>query len=347
MYFYIAFTTISSMIFSFFFTQLWVRYVFPTEFETITYLIGWYSLKAYTKMNMYVKKIKYHFFPITDTVNIHFISNGDEVLQLSNKDSDLSLITAYDFIFYEIDKENEPAYVVIKDKVTNESEINLEDIEKSNARFLAPHLLIDNSQMLIEFTKNFYVVNNKLFSRPFITWYMKTFNDYSIDNKDYSIQFFDNNMDFIEISSDQCVILGKDKYEIGNYVKEEASACETACEAQAEASACEAETDACEADGWVTDEEIDEEIDGEDADDEEIEEEIDEEIDGEDADDEEVEEELDYEEEEAQSACASACETVAAAAQEEAQSASEAEAHEETQSASEAEAAGQEKAKID
>lgn len=287
MYFYIAFSTISSMIFSFFFTQMWVRYVFPTEFETITYLIGWYSLKAYTKMNMYVKKIKYHFFPITDTVNIHFISNGEEVLQLSNKDSDLSLIKTYDFIFYEIDKENEPAYVVIKDKVTNESEINLEDIEKSNARFLAPHLLIDNSQMLIEFTKNFYVVNNKLFSRPFITWYMKTFHDYFIDNKDYSIQFFDNNMDFIEISSDQCVILGKDKYEIGNYVKEEA------CEADADA--CEA--DACEADGWVTDEdgEIDEE-DGED---------------GEDADDEEVEE-LDYEEEEAQSA--SACETEAEAA---------------------------------
>ena len=294
MYFYIAFSTISSMIFSFFFTQMWVRYVFPTEFETITYLIGWYSLKAYTKFNMYVKKIKYYFFPITDTVNIHFISNGEEVLQLSNKDSDLSLIKTYDFIFYEIEKENEPAYVVIKDKVTNESEINLEDIEKSNARFLAPHLLIDNSQMLIEFTKNFYVVNNKLFSRPFITWYMKTFHDYFIDNKDYSIQFFDNNMDFIEISSDQCVILGKDKYEIGNYVKEEA------CEAEADA--CEA--DACEADGWVTDEDGDAEIDEEDEEDGEDGE------DGEDADDEEVEE-LDYEEEEAQSA--SACETEAEA----------------------------------
>jgi hypothetical protein len=247
--------------------------VFPTEFETITYLIGWYSLKAYTKINMYVKKIKYHFFPITDTVNIHFISNGDEVLQLSNKDSDLSLITAYDFIFYEIEKENEPAYVVIKDKVTNESEINVEDIDKSNARFLAPHLLIDNSQMLIEFTKNFYVVNNKLFSRPFITWYMKTFNDYSIDNKDYSIQFFDNNMDFIEISSDQCVILGKDKYEISNYeiVKyereeedSEASARETDEEVEdetdEEASACEteAEASACE-----TDEEVEDETDKE------------------------------------------------------------------------------------
>jgi len=312
MYFYIAFSTISSMIFSFFFTQMWVRYVFPTEFETITYLIGWYSLKAYTKMNMYVKKIKYHFFPITDTVNIHFISNGDEVLQLSNKDSDLSLIQTYDFIFYEIDKENEPAYVVIKDKVTNESEIILEDIEKSNARFLAPHLLIDNSQMLIEFTKNFYVVNNKLFSRPFITWYMKTFHDYIIDNKDYSIQFFDNNMDFIEISSDQCVILGKDKYEIGNYVKEEACEADAdACEADGcEADACEAdgcEADACEADGWVTDE--DGEIDEEDEEDEEDGEDGE---DGEDADDEEVEE-LDYEEEEAQSAseaeaAANACE---------------------------------------
>jgi len=324
------------MIFSFFFTQLWVRYVFPTEFETITYLIGWYSLKAYTKMNMYVKKIKYHFFPITDTVNIHFISNGEEVLQLSNKDSDLSLITAYDFIFYEIDKENEPAYVVIKDKVTNESEINVEDIEKSNARFLAPHLLIDNSQMLIEFTKNFYVVNNKLFSRPFITWYMKTFNDYSIDNKDYSIQFFDNNMDFIEISSDQCVILGKDKYEIGNYVKEEASEADASEADASEVEACEVE--ACEveaeADGWVTDEEIDEEIDGEDADDEEV-------------------EELDYEEEEAQSASASEAEAQSAAGQEAAASACETVAQEaQSASASEAaEAAAQEesaeKAKIE
>jgi hypothetical protein len=198
---------------------------------------------------MYVKKIykiRHYFYDTKDsTVDIHFISNGEEVLKISNKDSDLCKIKTYDFIFYELDKEDEPNYMIVRDKISNEIG---EDIEKSNVRFLAPQLMIDDSLTLIEFTQNIYLVGNKLFSRPFIMWYMKTVKDYLVDDKEYSIRFFDNKMDFIQITSEQCIILGKDTYEIVKYERSEeaeSSACETdACETDAcETEACEPEAD--------------------------------------------------------------------------------------------------------
>ena len=113
---------------------------------------------------------------------------------------------------------------------------------------MAPQIIIDESTTLLDFTQNIYLINNKIFSRPFIKWYMDAFHNSFLDNnQEYSIQFFDNKMDFIKITSEQCVILGKDTYEIVNYERE--SACETdteACETDTES--CETDEEACETD---------------------------------------------------------------------------------------------------
>ena len=248
MYFFIALSTLSSILYTFLFLRQWDN----PDYETLKYIIGWYGLKAYTKVNMYVKKIykiKNYFYDRTDSsVDIHFISNGQEVLKISKSDSDLCKINTYDFIFYELDKEDEPKFMVIRDQISKELALNIEEIEKSNVRFLAPQIIIDKSNKLIDFTQNIYLINNKIFSRPFITWYMDAFHNYFLDNKqEYSIRFFDNKMDFIEMNSEQCVILGKDTYEIVKYERERA--CETdaeACETNEEA--CETDEEACETD---------------------------------------------------------------------------------------------------
>lgn len=231
MYFIIALSALSTILSSFiyvFITRQW----FKPEYDALKYIIGWYGLKTYTKINMYVKKIskiKHYFYNTTDDIiDIYIISNGYRVDTISNKNVDLSKIPTYDFICYEVNKEDETKYLIIRDKISNEK---VEDIEKSNVRFLAPQLFIDNSQTLIEFTQNIYLVNNKIFSRPFITWYMNAFHDTFVDDKqEYVIRFFDNKMDFIEINSEQCVILGKDTYEIVKYE----SSCETASETSSE-----------------------------------------------------------------------------------------------------------------
>jgi hypothetical protein len=284
MYYYIAVSTLSSILFTFLITRQW----FEPEYNSFKYIIGWYGLKTYTKMNKYVKKIykiKNYFYPMNDDIfDIHFISNGHEVVKISNKDIDLCKIKTYDFIFYEFYKEDEPKYMVIRDKASNEFSISVEDIEKSNVRFLAPQIIIDKVQTLIDFNQNIYLVNNKLFSRPFITWYMKSYHDILLENtQEYSIRFFDNNMDFIQINSEQCVILGKDTYEIVNYKKEETDAETDASETETDASetetdasetetdASETETDASETD--AEDEELEEDASETDAEDEELEEE--------------------------------------------------------------------------
>ena len=270
MYFYIALSTLSSLLFAFLITRQW----FEPEYETFKYLIGWYGLKAYTKINKYVKKIykiKNYFYGTPDSiVDIHFISNGEEVLKISNNDSDLCKINTYDFIFYELDKEDEPNYMVVTDKISKELAVNVEDVEKSNVRFLAPQLMIgDYSPILMEFTQNIYLVGNKLFSRPFINWYMKSVKDYLVEDEEYSIRFFDNKMDFIQITSEECIILGKDTYEIVKYEIAEASEAEASEAEASEAEASEADTeDASEAETEEADtEEADTE--GEDADTEE------------------------------------------------------------------------------
>lgn len=249
MYFFIALSTLSSILFTFLFLRQW----FKPEYDTLKYIIGWYGLKTYTKINMYVKKIykiKKYFYSTNDAIlDIYFISNGCKVHNISDKNDDLCNIPTYDFICYEIDKEDEPNYLVVRDNISKELLSKVEDIEKSNVRFLSPQIIIDNSATIIDFTQNIYLVGNKLFSRPFITWYMDAFHRSFVDNnQEYSIRFFDNKMDFIQMNSEQCVILGKDTYEIVNYERTacETDAEETACETDAEESAC--ETDACETD---------------------------------------------------------------------------------------------------
>jgi len=257
MYFFIALSTLSSILFTFLFLRQW----FKPECDTLKYIIGWYGLKTYTKINMYVKKIykiKKYFYSTNDAIlDIYFISNGCKVHNISNKNDDLCNIPTYDFICYEIDKEDEPNYLVVRDTISKELLSKVEDIEKSNVRFLSPQIIIDNSATIIDFTQNIYLVGNKLFSRPFITWYMDAFHRSFVDNnQEYSIRFFDNKMDFIQMNSEQCVILGKDTYEIVNYERE--SACETeACETDAcETDACETDPDeesACETEACETD----------------------------------------------------------------------------------------------
>ena len=262
MYFFIALSTISSILFTFLFTRNWID---PEKYETIKYILCWYGLKTYTKINMYVKKIykiKHYFYSTNDDImDIYFISNGHRVDKISNKNTDLYKIPTYDFICYEVNKEDEPKYLIIRDKISNEK---VEDIEKSNVRFLSPQIIINNSSTIIEFTQNIYLINNKIFSRPFITWYMNEFHDTFVDNKqDYVIRFFDNKMDFIEINSEQCVILGKDTYEIVKYESACETASETACEtaeSETEASETEAsETEASETEDEAEEEEAEEE----------------------------------------------------------------------------------------
>jgi hypothetical protein len=85
---------------------------------------------------------------------------------------------------------------------------------------------------------------------------MDAFHKSFLDNKqEYSIRFFDNKMDFIQMNSEQCVILGKDTYEIVKYEREiacEPEACETDTEA-CETDTCETDEEACETDTCETD----------------------------------------------------------------------------------------------
>ena len=198
----------------------------------IKYFIMWQALKLYGKFNIFIEKC-YKFknqFCRNDIIDIHIISNGYEKIKKIKSICDPQVIPC-DFIYYEFDKEDEELkYMVFTDKLSK----NLKNIEKSNVRFLVPQLKIKDSLTLIEFThQNIYLVNNIIFSRPFIQWYMNEFHSYFVNNnQDYLITFFDDKMDAIEINGNQCIVLEKDTYKIINYTKKSESESESDLESE-------------------------------------------------------------------------------------------------------------------
>lgn len=222
MYFCIAFSTITSLFFSFIFTRNWFENNYPVEYETIKHLFYWYALKTYIKFDMVFNNMKRIFYNFNKNKNkeliIHFILDGKD--QGSNVDE----ISEYDFIYYRLDTvcknlditdtddyAEENKYMVFTSNISGE----LENVEKSNVRFLSPHIHMDDTDIQIIFKENIYLVDNELFNRNFIKWYLLTNQNKVLADEDvYTVKFFDNKMDFVELKSDQGIILKKDTYVI-------------------------------------------------------------------------------------------------------------------------------------
>ena len=96
----------------------------------------------------------------------------------------------------------------------------------SNIKFLVPTINIKNTDNIVInkfdisnlFTnKNFYLVNNILFDKVFILWYLKyycNFSENSLTNINYHISFIDNKMEHIILNDNQGIKLDLDLYTI-------------------------------------------------------------------------------------------------------------------------------------
>jgi len=143
---------------------------------------------------------------------------------------------SYDFIIYEcVITEKNTTYVRLTNNLesiykVNENNneiksINYNNLEKSEVQFLSPTIVLkDNKYVfilndddnIIKIPKTIYLVDNILFHKSFIKWYLKKHHNVELEehnNKEYSVQFFDNNMDFITISNKENIILEKTDYQ--------------------------------------------------------------------------------------------------------------------------------------
>jgi len=248
MYFYLA---ISSLISLLIYNYRWYNITYSDEIKSITYIIGWYGLKSYTMIELKMKKIYNKCINVICDSNKPYISkiillnNGNEIMNTkknNNIEETINYIentnnkNSYDFIIYEcVIPEKNTTYVRLTNNLesiykVNENNneiksINYNNLEKSEVQFLSPTIVLkDNKYVfipndddnIIKIPKTIYLVDNILFHKSFIKWYLKKHHNVELEehnNKEYSVQFFDNNMDFITISNKENIILEKTDYQ--------------------------------------------------------------------------------------------------------------------------------------
>ena len=160
-----------------------------------------------------------------------FIKDGKEILKTktekyeSIKDGNND---NFDLIFRcvpneDLDDEQEYDVKICK----NLSEIE-DDLMISNISFLSPKLQINYTEDENEFEEcfefdnlfmynNLYIENNELFCYEFIQWFLLKNKEFAVKPEDkLKITFIDHNMNLVELSNGETIIIEKDSYVIKN-----------------------------------------------------------------------------------------------------------------------------------
>ena len=239
MFLCVAFTTLFSMLLTY--TYNWCEQYFPEKTNYLKIQFGWYGLKAYTKIMNILDKITIFQKNIFYQHKIILLNNGIEVITFYPKNQSLSAINEtftnantnntntakseyyYDFVLYEfIDTTTQKENMVLTDSLDKLDDIILDGRvnEKSDVRFLNPCIEINNTKISFVLDDRMYLTNNILFNKSFIKWFLNKYPQenqsldfYEIKNN-FTIHFFDNNMDYITLNSNQMIVLGKQDYTI-------------------------------------------------------------------------------------------------------------------------------------
>ena len=274
MFLCVAFTTLFSMLLTY--TYNCCEQYFPEKTNSLKIQFGWYGLKAYTKIMNVLDKITIFQKNIFYQHKIILLNNGIEVITFYPKNQSLSGFNEtftnantnntntikseyyYDFVLYEfIDPVTQKENMVLSDRLDklNDSINDGGENEKSDVRFLNPCIEINNTKISFVLDDRMYLTNNILFNKSFIKWFLNKYPqenqslDFSEIKNNFTIHFFDNNMDYITINSNQMIVLGKQDYtiitnivdEVDDESADEADEAEEAEEAEETDSAEEAE----------------------------------------------------------------------------------------------------------
>lgn len=185
---------------------------------------------------------------------IILLNNGNEIMNYSTTvknnsgiDKTIKFIEQsdncnnYDFIISEyVIPKNDITYVHLTNSLETVYNINkvynsYDNLEKSDTHFLSPTINIKDKKYIFNLNnetnktnpKTIYLIDNILFHESFVKWYLINYHNVDLDEfsdnemKEYSIQFFDNNMDYITVSNKEYIILGKTDYQVISNKKED------------------------------------------------------------------------------------------------------------------------------
>jgi hypothetical protein len=214
------------------FLQTNLRYEFPNldvfvqimqdkatklSYDIVYFLINNYS-KAQIMYNKWHKQIKMD-KNNAHAVSIDFCKNG-EILKsvvLNKKFKDVEMehiqcdISNYDFVLVTDDLHGEKNKICL-----NEKSNNVNDVEKSNIKFLSFNVHYKNQTYDIKLhsdNENFYTVKNRI-NKNFLKFQLKQMGVDVCEEFPYKINIIDHDVNIVELDNNHEIVIEKDSYEI-------------------------------------------------------------------------------------------------------------------------------------
>ena len=216
--------------------------VFVNKLNNNLINISWEVLKVFGKIcifsdnyvikpfNKFISKpvIKIIHYLEPEKNRIIFVKDGKEILSYKKK-SNISTndVTEYDFILFHPLNES----IMILNNINDIPDINEVDhsILETNVNFMCCQLSIKlNNDKLFTRTlviNDFFVNSNKILDNCFVKWYCNKHFSTEInlsDVKNYKINIIDNEINEIELSPNEFIVINKNSYNVNkNTIKEE------------------------------------------------------------------------------------------------------------------------------
>ena len=212
-------------------------FYYPAETAAIIQKTGWYSLKTYTLVDLWIQRLIYltdqHvinnikplLLPATEKVNIALVYDGTTVKTFSLTEfNQAAAFPPYDFIVHEVCSDifaDKTLHMVIfNDYVSFKEKFSI-----SKIKFLGIQLYISSNPLVktsvVFGYHNFYVVNNTIFTQSFLKWYIKSATDIIVNETDkVFIEFIDHNMKCIKLKPTEYLVIGEDDYAVATITDE-------------------------------------------------------------------------------------------------------------------------------
>lgn len=201
--------------------------VYPITLERFITDMAWWGLRMQTQTNIYwndlcksLNPFIRMFFAEPERNDVRFYKSGVEICSMPYLEAlkyNEEIHGNYDKVSYEIEDDDGNLYLILRDNV---DDITDRDIKKSNSQFINVTLKREGKEDIdvdMKSRGNIYMVGNELFTREFFEWLCP--NIELSDN--YVVSTIDNNVNIVEFTSEQYLLLNNNGYEIKKVIDEE------------------------------------------------------------------------------------------------------------------------------
>lgn len=212
-----------------------IRVFTPTWTTNIELQISWYVLKGGTIMmkvcSPLVERVSKPIFSLmqasTPEGRIHLVGADGKIIKTVDVDPPLRPdnfpTIKPEFVIYEWHPKDTCKYTThcVRFETVEKALASPMNFKLSNIKFLAPTITVWDNDSSTNYdmspalsTNNYYICENHLFDKPFVSWYLNKHHGVCLANCNYQVNFIDNRMMPQSLGVTQVLVIKRDSYEI-------------------------------------------------------------------------------------------------------------------------------------